>query len=245
MVYDELAVVYDALMEHVPYQRWATHIRGLCGRHGLKPARVLDAACGTGRFLAEFVSPGQEAFGFDRSRGMLRVAQQRFQALRLPVQLSSGDLRTWKETADLDLVVCLYDSINYLLRPEHLEEAFRNLAERLRPGGLLIFDICTEYNSRHFLNGYREEDEAAGIHYHRHSWYDETEKMHHNDFHLTPVVGGRTRVERHLQRIYDIEEILRRLEAAPLEVLEYLDGLTLAPVHPESLRVHFVTRRTS
>ena len=57
-----------------------------------------------------------------------------------------------QDAAELDLgserfdaVVCLFDSLNYILEPERLQAAFARVFAHLRPGGTFIFDVNTEY----------------------------------------------------------------------------------------------------
>jgi SAM-dependent methyltransferase len=45
----------------------------------------------------------------------------------------------------VDLVTCLYDSLNYLLSEGTLKDAFRCVRRSLNPGGAFIFDMNTEY----------------------------------------------------------------------------------------------------
>src|SRR5215213_5009549 len=40
-----------------------------------------------------------------------------------------------------DLVLCLGDSVNYVLEPGEVDAAFASAARNLRPGGIYLFDV--------------------------------------------------------------------------------------------------------
>src|SRR2546423_10382670 len=53
------------------------------------------------------------------------------------------DMRHLPRLGQFDLVTCLDDSINHLLDPEDVRDAFRGMAANLAPDGLLAFDVNT------------------------------------------------------------------------------------------------------
>ena len=108
-------------IEHVSVTALLPEVRGLI---------VLDAGCGTGRYLRELESRGARAIGMDLSMPMLaraaagRVARADIRAL----PLGAGSL---------DLVVCglaLGDIAE-------LELALAEIARTLRPGGRVIYSV--------------------------------------------------------------------------------------------------------
>ena len=75
--YGALAPLYDAVMAHVDYPGWASHLRGLWrGAQGGRkpPLRVLELAAGTCRFATPPLFPAAFTVYTDLSPAMLREA---------------------------------------------------------------------------------------------------------------------------------------------------------------------------
>jgi SAM-dependent methyltransferase len=67
---------------------------------------------------------------------MLRVARGRLGDLRL----IQADVSAAELGGTYDAIVCLFSAIAYAETPDHLADALRNLADHLRPGGVLVVD---------------------------------------------------------------------------------------------------------
>jgi SAM-dependent methyltransferase len=92
-------------------------------------------------FVAKLRKNGWKSFGFDLSPAMLHAARK---TLSQPV-LAAADLRALPLRAGcIDYATCLFDSVNFLLEIEQVEEAFRQVAAAVRPGGVFYFDAITE-----------------------------------------------------------------------------------------------------
>jgi malonyl-CoA O-methyltransferase len=97
--------------------------------HGLT---VLDAGCGTGRYLGELRSRGAIAIGIDLSMPMLeRVRDAAGRVARADVRALPFD------TMSLDVVVCGLA----LGDVAELELALAEIARTLRPGGRVIYSV--------------------------------------------------------------------------------------------------------
>jgi SAM-dependent methyltransferase len=138
--YEALAVHYDLLTAGYDHRRWVAALDRLATEHGLAGARVLDLACGTGRALGPLLELGYDVAGCDLSPAMLAVARERHP----DVDLRVADMRELPELGPFDLVVCLDDSVNYLLDERDLTAALRSVRSVLADGGLLIFDVNTK-----------------------------------------------------------------------------------------------------
>lgn len=138
-LYGEQAELYDIVYQWKDYDGEADRLRQLLADRGVGPgSRVLEAACGTGSYLARLRDHFQVA-GFDLAPGMLDVARR-----KLPgVPLWQADLtRVRPEDVDgpYDAVLCLFSSIGYLFPEDRLYRALANLAALLRPGGVLLLE---------------------------------------------------------------------------------------------------------
>jgi SAM-dependent methyltransferase len=135
--YDAFARFYDAVQgdraEHAAY------LRTLLARHHPGARSVLELACGTGSILKQ-LQDDYEVAGVDRSPAMLARAAEKVPGTRLV----EGDMTEVRLGERFDAVLCVYDSINHLLRFEDWEATFDTAREHLAGGGIFVFDVNTE-----------------------------------------------------------------------------------------------------
>jgi SAM-dependent methyltransferase len=146
--YDALAPFYDDFTAHHDYEQWMAALERLAREHGLRGDRVLDVACGTGKSCAPLVARGYAVTGCDGSEAMLDRARVRLPA---SVRLVRRDLRALGRLGRFDLVCCIDDGLNYLLRESELVLALRGMAAQLRRGALVLFDLNTLATYRGFF----------------------------------------------------------------------------------------------
>ena len=124
----------------------ARYVRSLIEKHHPKAKTVLELACGTGSIL-EQLDPYYEVAGADLSSAMLELA-----ARKVPeVRLFHEDMTRIRLGERFDVVLCVYDSINHLLRFEEWEAVFDRASEHLEAGGLFIFDVNTPAKLESFV----------------------------------------------------------------------------------------------
>ncbi|MCY4545730.1 MAG: class I SAM-dependent methyltransferase, partial [Gemmatimonadetes bacterium] len=75
--YSELAQIYDHVMRHVDYIRWADYIQSVFTRFEATPKDVLELACGTGAMACILDDRGYRMTGIDRSERMIAVAKRK------------------------------------------------------------------------------------------------------------------------------------------------------------------------
>jgi len=137
--YEDLAPAYDLLTADYPHGRWLAALLVLARSHGLRGRAVLDVACGTGKSFLPLLARGFSVVGCDISPAMLARAAAKAPAARL-VQ---ADMRSLATLGAFDLVTCLDDALNYLLRPGDLLAALAGIRRNLAPGGVAIWDVNT------------------------------------------------------------------------------------------------------
>jgi SAM-dependent methyltransferase len=230
-------------MRHVDYPEWAAHVCALFARFDHRPQHTVDLACGTGSILFELRRLGQRVSGADASAAMLEVARRRLARTGAEIPLFQRDLRQLEGLGPFDTALCLYDSVNYLLAPEDLDQALAQISSILLPGNFFIFDVCTEKNSLRHFRDVRDEERGPGYSYRRHSFYERERRLQFNRFHIRFDDREAELEECHVQRIYPVDEVIARIEASPFELRGSFDGFTFARGSEASERIHFVLQR--
>ncbi len=238
--YQGLAPIYDHVMAHVDYGAWAAYIHVLFARFAPTAIRVVDLACGTGNVSFALHRLGYEVPGVDRSAAMLEVAREK--AAATCVEFVQQDLRQLGGLGPFDAATCLYDSINYLLTPADIDAALRGAQGIVRPGGLFVFDICTERNSLRYFRDMRHSERGPGFSYERHSSYDPDRRLQRNHFRIRRAGSDVAFEETHVQRIYPLAAVAARVAASAWELLALFEDFTLDEGTEESDRVHWVLR---
>ena len=245
--YTALAAGYDAVMAHVDYPMWAAYVQRLVRAHHPDVASVIELGCGTGAFAVAFQPFGPPPTGYayrayDGSEAMLAVARETARRAGRPIVFARSDFREPVPGPPADLVVLLYDGLNYLLDLDDVAGLLGHVREALVPGGLAVLDQSTPANSLANADGFDDAGEAEAFSYLRTSRYDAATRLHTTTFRLTHA-DGRQSVETHVQRAYAMDEVRPLVEAAGLVVEAAYDGFETDPAGPGAERVHWALRR--
>ena len=225
--YSRLANIYDHVMRHVDYVRWARYVSSLLVRHKVKPNRVLDLACGTGSLAIELYRRNFDVLGADGCREMLDVAVEKARKLRYSIPFYHRNLIDLGDLPPCDAVLCLYDSINYLMSPELIARALNEVHRVVTPNGIFVVDICTESNSRQYFCNMESEDLGDGFSYRRHSYYEKGVQYNKFDIHFEDT--DEVVKEVHQQRIYSLSAIEEIVDQSPFEMVGAYGGFGYAP----------------
>lgn len=239
--YEALARIYDYVMRHVTYDEWVAFVDSLLRRFDCRPRLLADLACGTGNATLEFDALGYAVEGVDGSAAMVRAATAKALNLGRDIRYHCSDLRDLGGLGPYDAAVCLYDSFNYLLEKDHVDQALTAVYGLLPAGGLFVFDVCTRQNSLRYFGDVRDEEQGPDFSYKRHSQYDADTHLQYNRFAIE--FDGEHLSETHVQRIYALDELHQRIAASSFELLGAFDGFTFDDGSERSDRVHYVLRR--
>jgi SAM-dependent methyltransferase len=128
----------------------------------LKPKRVLELACGNGRVtlpLAEAAATkGFHLVGMELVPEMLQAARQKREAAKPKVQkhleLTEGDMRSWKADEPFDLIVTPCSSMCHLLTLDDQLAAWKQAHRNLKAGGRFVVDV-TMPNLAEYIDSFR------------------------------------------------------------------------------------------
>lgn len=211
--FDAVADHYDYLMRAIPYGEWVDYVEALLRRHGLAARRVLDLCCGTGKVGSEMRRRGYEAFGVDLSEKMARHCRRQQPPLPAAVMDASAlGLRS----GCFDLVVALYDSLNYILDPAQLASCFLGVSRVLKPAGVFIFDLNTAYALAAGFFAQSNVGSGDPLEFDWRPRWDSATRICRVEMRFCWRDGSREEVfyETHYQRAYEVEELREMLAAA-------------------------------
>lgn len=214
--YDFFAPYYDNYMRHVDYDKWTDKILYLYQQHTTIPLNdVLELACGTANISERLVKKGYNVTASDRSAEMLRYAAQKEHK---PSLLQTEMTDELPENA-FDLIVLVFDSINYLLEKQEIEKLFSNVSNSLHKNGLFIFDISTHRNSTENFNGYINLDETKDALLIHQADFDPERRLQKTKLTIFKRSDNHyiRMDESHQQRIYHVQELLNLAESSPLD----------------------------
>lgn len=248
MMYEAFARIYDRVMRDVDYVAWAQHVENLCKRHRFKVKKILDLACGSGSHAFFFLRKEYQVVGIDGSHEMIAQAERKMAVLDRPFPIFHGKMESFAQEGvdrDFDLVICLYDSLNYILEEEKILACFHEVHAHLRPGGAFIFDVTTEYNLLQNFAGYTFAENFDNYSYIWENDYSIETKVCSSRVTVFERKGGwyEKFVEVHNQRVYPTSTLEAWLEETGFVLLGKYHNTAEAPVKPKAERIHFVARR--
>lgn len=255
--YTDFARVYDTFMDNTPYEQWTERIVSTLRHAGITDGLVLDLGCGTGTMAELLAAQGYDMIGVDASGEMLAAALEKKAESGKEILYLQQDMREFELYGTVRAVVCVCDSLNYLLDPEELAQTFRLVNNYLDPGGLFLFDFNTVYKYETVIGDATIAENREDCSFIWENYYDEEEQI--NEYDVTvfvrqegnpPEEDGlsgddglfRRFSETHYQRGYTLPVIRELIEESGLVFTEALDADTLGEVTPQSERICCVAR---
>lgn len=244
--YASFAGAYDALMADVDYEKWSQYVLSLLALQGVHPgARVLDAACGTGKLTLPLSKAGYLVTGADASADMLQAAGEKARMMGLSIPFICQRMEEIRLHRPVEAVVCACDGVNYLACEDEVMAFFSSAREALTPGGILLFDISSRYKIKHILDGNMFGEDLEDVACLWQNSYDELSCL--LEIQLTLFLrkdkGFERFRERHIQRAHLQSELVRWMRRAGLETIAAYGFLTMEPPPRRAERIQFVARR--
>ena len=244
MLYDALAPIYDRIMNHVAYEEWIRLIERVIEKYAATRApSILELGGGTGVLAGLLMRRGFRCVVTDRSFAMCSEAHRRKAAPAV-----CADALAIPAKGPFDLMLFLYDGINYLQSLDEYEHLFAEAARCLAPGGLFLFDITTEANSMHHFLDYLECDDWGDYAYIRRSYYNRDTRQQHNDITIFRQIGEDPRfyekfVEHHSQRVFSAQAIAGAVPVDHFSIQGIWDGYSFREHRSQSERIHFLLKK--
>ncbi len=245
MIYSSLAPFYDFIMNHVKYSKWINLIDSITKQFSKsRTTSIFEIGGGTGTLGWHLTKRGYIYNGSDISYNMARLAQTK------RLSFLCADARFLPIKTKFDMIIFLYDGINYLQNLDDYKKLFLSVASCLTTRGLFLFDITTATNSfRYFFDHYdfQEFNECSII---RHSYFKPKQSLQINDFTIySPVAANgslyKKQTEHHLQKIVSPEQIEAIIPKKIFNCLGIWDGFSMHNFNDNSERIHFLLQLKS
>lgn len=154
MLFSAIADFYEYSMNtNCDYDKWAQYVLTRLGEF-FSPDRKsvcgIDAACGSGYFTRALKRAGYDVSGCDISAEMLTCAQKKCAEEKLNVNFSLQDISCLKSFKKVDFITVINDGINFVPQNK-LQKTFNGFYKILNKGGVVHFDVSTEYKLRNVL----------------------------------------------------------------------------------------------
>ena len=242
--YTSFAIVYDELMDNVPYEEWCEYVRSILSAYGINDGLVLDLGCGSGKFTELMAAAGYDMIGVDNSEDMLMAAMDKKYESGHDILYLLQDMREFELYGTVRAIISVCDCLNYITEPSGLIKVFKLVRNYLEDDGVFIFDINTEYKYAHILSDNTFAENRDDCSFIWENYYDSDKKI--NEYDLTIFLKNEEddfyeRVwEEHYQRSYCISEIIDMLHEAGLRAVNIYDAYTLNEPKEDSLRLSFI-----
>ena len=132
--YDLFAKHYDAVMGE-PKTKVA-FIEKSIKQQKPNAKKVLEIACGTGSVL-KLLEKKYGVYGLDISTGMLSLAKKKVKS----GEFFHQDMTKFNIDEKFDIILCVFDSINHLLKFSQWQQVFSRVNRHLVDDGIFIFDM--------------------------------------------------------------------------------------------------------
>ena len=137
-LYNQLSKYVDASYRRT--KNYQQEVDFILRRTRKRPGKkiVIDVACGSGGHAELLSKAGFEVYVVDVNNGMLRLVKKNVPHARLFKQ----DLRDLRLPVQADLLICMYNSINYNYSYAEISQTLQRFYDHLKPGGVLVFDTA-------------------------------------------------------------------------------------------------------
>lgn len=239
--YSVFAHIYDKMMDNIPYEEWKDYLLRMMYLYRVSPsASIAELGCGTGTMTGLLVEEGLDVMGLDISSDMLAEARKKYP----DISFLEADMRDFKLPEKKDVIVCICDSINYVLTTEDLVKTFSSVRENLKEGGIFIFDLKTKFFFENALDGRTYRDRGSGF---RCTWknhFDTSSNIHSYLLDIKVKDGGKwvSTQEVHRQRAFAAREIIEAAKLSGFEKGGAYDAFTFDKPKKRSDRIYIVLR---
>lgn len=228
-------------MCHVEYDQWYTLICKICNRYINNPS-IYEIGGGTGVLAKLLKDSDFHYIGSDYSYEMCVESQKK------NISFFCSDARHIPLKIRCNLVLFLYDGINYLLKKDDYRLLFAEVYLRLNNNGYFLFDITTAANSIINFLDFIDAEEFKDTSYTRHSYFDTIAKEQHNCFTIFQKQNTcenlyKKHYEHHIQKLFTVDEIKTFIPKDKFIIIGIWNDFSFNSYNEDSERIHFLLQK--
>jgi SAM-dependent methyltransferase len=236
--YKNVSLIYDEFIcARIDYKFWAKYLYETIKQYCVcNKCSVLELAAGNCSLAKYLYKKFPYYLVSDLSISMLRkckinsIHKVCFDMLRIPLKKR------------FEIVLCTFDSVNYILSKKKLKEFFTGVRDVLTEDGIFLFDVGLIKNSLHHQLYSKKQGRVGEVEIERESIFLNKSKIHKNIFYIK-LENGKKVKEIHRQKIYELYELFDIIEQSKLYVAECFDAFTFNDCKPNNFRAQFVVKR--
>lgn len=237
MSYEKFAYYYDSLMEPSFYDDYLNFIL-----EHVRFNRVFEIGCGTGEMAIRLARLDKLVYATDLSDDMLEVARMKAMEADVTLFLKKVDMTDFEISEEVDLVLCLCDSLNYVIQKDDVLKVFKNVFHSLKRNAYFIFDVHSLYMINHVYDGYFEKEDEEDFYF---EW--SVKKIGYGKVEHHVIIKDKIENEEvdeyHIEQTYSTSEYIELLKIAGFNRIQcYSD---FKDYDEEGHRVIFVVRKDS
>lgn len=223
------------------WQRAEQSCDALVSLLGLAPgAKILDLACGPGRFALPLAKRGFRVVGLDICEVYLEQARAKAKEHGLQIEFVHGDMRAVPFENEFDAVINLFTSFGYFEQEEDHLQVLREVHKCLKPGGRFLLEL---QNRDWLIKNFRPRNWQE----YQNFFVLEESQMNFARNRIESrwiVLRGAERKEYTLSlRVFTLAELLELFAQAGLKVLGYYGGLQGESFNIEAKRLAILAER--
>ncbi len=135
-MYNELAKYTNLLYSNKNYEIEVEFIKNIIRKNNPKAKTILEVACGAGNHSRFLQKAGFRTVGVDLNEGMIKIAKRNLPKTEFYVQ----DMKELNLPMKFDVILCLFNSINYAFGYEELRNILKGFSKHLNNRGIIILD---------------------------------------------------------------------------------------------------------
>ncbi|MDD3558679.1 MAG: hypothetical protein PHW27_08900 [Melioribacteraceae bacterium] len=231
--YRAVASIYDHLMKSIDYKEWSEYLQDILIERDCKFTSALEFGAGTCK-ISENLSRKFTLFvATDLSLDMLleNKIQHNFVKVCCDMKKSSFNKK-------FEVLIAAFDTINYMLNRTELTDFFVNVKSLMNKNSVFLFDASLEKDSLKNTKRLNRKGKVGELAYTQKSFYDKENKIHYNNFEI--ISSNSVFEEKHVQKIFPLEQYFESIEDAGLVVLDCFDCFSFEDVDHQSERAQFV-----
>lgn len=107
--------------------------------------KVVDLGCGPGLYAQKLAMKGYKVVGVDFNKKSIEYAKREAAKEGLSIEYRNEDITSIELENEFDMALLIYEVYSFF-SPENRKKILNNIHRGLKPGGLILLDVLSEYS---------------------------------------------------------------------------------------------------